>query len=121
MSDLILLHGMSVEALIGVYDWERTAPRPLTLDFELSVDLTAASRSDAVEDTVDYAAVATCVEAVCRREQPQLLEALAGRICQALLAEFAALQTLTLTVHKPNILPNVRDVAIRLTRSRLSG
>lgn len=82
MSDVILLNGMAVEALIGVYDWERVAPRPLMLDLALSVDLSAAARSDDVQDTVDYAAVAACVTAVCAREQPQLLEALAGRILQ---------------------------------------
>ncbi|MBU0789479.1 MAG: dihydroneopterin aldolase [Polycyclovorans sp.] len=121
MSDLILLHGMEVEALIGVYDWERHAPRPLVLDLELSVDLHAAATSDRVQDTVDYAAVAACVTALCQREQPQLLEALAGRIARALLAEFATLTALTLTLHKPGILPNVRDVAIRLSRARSSG
>lgn len=120
MSDLILLHGLQVDALIGVYDWERTAPRPLVLDLELAVDLSAAASSDDVHDTVDYAAVSDCVTTLCAREQPQLLEALAGRICLALLAQFGALNGVTLTVHKPGILPNVRDVAIRLTRSRLS-
>ena len=29
MSDLILLHGVEVEALIGVYDFERVGPQPL--------------------------------------------------------------------------------------------
>ena len=40
---------------------------------------------------------------------------------RALLAEFATLTALTLTLHKPGILPNVRDVAIRLSRARSSG
>lgn len=118
MSDLICLHGLAVSALIGVYDWERTARRPLRLDLDLEVELSAAGRSDAVADTVDYAAVTAAVEAVVAAESPQLLERLAERVLTRLFAEFAALTAITLTVHKPGILPQVEDVAIRLRRQR---
>jgi 7,8-dihydroneopterin aldolase/epimerase/oxygenase len=118
MSDLIRLHGLAASALIGVYDWERTARRPLRLDLDLELDLRAAGQSDAVADTVDYAAVTAAVEAVVATESPQLLERLAEQVLTRLFAEFAALTAITLTVHKPGILPQVEDVAIRLRRPR---
>lgn len=118
MSDLIILEGLAVEALIGVYDWERTARRPLVLDLRLTVDLRRAGQSDDVADTVDYAAVTTLVEAVVADTTPQLLETLAEAICARLLAAFAAIQSIALVVHKPGILPQVRDVRIEIQRSR---
>ena len=75
MSDLIVLEGLEVQALIGVYDWERTARRPLVFDLRLRVDLRRAGRSDDVADTVDYAAVAEQVSALVAQSTPQLLEA----------------------------------------------
>lgn len=118
MSDLIHLHGIAVSALIGVYDWERTARRPLMLDLDLEVSLARAGQSDDVTDTVDYAAVVERLRAVVAAEQPSLLERLATCIADALFAEFDPLSALTLTVHKPGILPDVADVAIRIRRSR---
>lgn len=118
MRDLIMLRGVALQALIGVYDWERTAPRPLTVDLALGVDLAPAGDSDAVADTVDYAAVTALLETVCAAEQPQLLEALAARLVRALLETFQTVQAVTLTVHKPGILPQVQDVAIRIYRER---
>ena len=118
MRDLIFLEGLTVQALIGVYDWERTARRPLVLDLQLEVDLGPAGASDAVADTVDYAAVTASIEAEVAAASPQLLEALAATICERLLREFGQVTALTLTVHKPGILPRVRDVGIRLRRAR---
>jgi 7,8-dihydroneopterin aldolase/epimerase/oxygenase len=118
MHDLILLHGVALHALIGVYDWERTAPRPLIVDLALGVDLAPAGDSDAVADTVDYAAVTELLEKVCAAEQPQLLEALAARMVRALFETFQTVQAVTLTVHKPGILSQVKDVAICIHRQR---
>lgn len=116
--DLILLRGLAVETVIGVYDWERTAPRPLLVDLELSVDLAAAGASDRVGDTVDYAAVTACLEAVCTHCQPLLLEALAAAMARTLFEQFEPLRWVRLTLHKPGILGQVKDVAIRIVRRR---
>lgn len=118
MSDLILLEGLEFNALIGVYDWERVAPRPLVLDLALETDLGPAAQSDAVADTVDYAQVQASVLKLAETEAPQLLERFAGRLIERLFAEFPRLAAITLTLHKPGILPGVRDVAIRLSRRR---
>lgn len=118
MSDLIRLHGLTVSALIGVYDWERTARRPLVLDLDLEVDLSAAAHSDAVGDTIHYGEVTAAVEDVVAMEAPLLLERLAEQVLRRLFDEFAALKAVTLTVHKPDILPQVQDVSIRLRRER---
>ena len=61
---------------------EQTRPQPFEVDVELTVDLTTAGDSDALDDTVDYSAVAEAISRVVRSERYQLLERLATRIAE---------------------------------------
>lgn len=117
--DKILIEGLEIKSLIGVYPWERQAPRPLLVDLCLYADLSGAASSDAVADTIDYAAVAKRIEDVAASSSFELLEALSGALIRMLLDEFA-IDKVTLKLSKPDILPNARDVAVEMTRSRAS-
>ena len=57
MSDLVLIEGLAMETVVGVYDWERRVRQSLRLDVELRTDLRAAGGSDRLEDTIDYKAM----------------------------------------------------------------
>lgn len=111
----IIIHGMAMPTIIGVYDWERTKPQTLLLDMVLDCDLKAACSSDNVNDTIDYAKVQEVVLAIGQDSQFELLEALGERICATLLQTFP-INTIDLTIVKPDILENVTRVAVRLVR-----
>ncbi|GGO63919.1 dihydroneopterin aldolase [Bowmanella pacifica] len=115
--DKIYIEGLRLESLIGVYDWERKAPRPLLVDLCLRCDLSQAAQTDKVTDTIDYALVAESLGRVAEKSSFELLEALASAMLDALFAEFA-IREITLKLSKPDILPNARNVAVQLTRSR---
>jgi dihydroneopterin aldolase len=66
----------------GVLPEEQTRPQPFEVDVELVVDLREAGDTDALEDTVDYAAVCEAVRRIVRQERYQLLERLAARIAE---------------------------------------
>ena len=38
MQDTVFIEGLQIDALIGVHDWERHAPRPLVFDLQLAFD-----------------------------------------------------------------------------------
>lgn len=115
--DKVIIEGLQVQSLIGVYDWERVARRPLLVDLILEVDLGAAVASDDVSDTIDYARVAEALEQVALNSEFFLLEALAGAMLDTLFADFAV-QGATLKLSKPDILPNAANVAIQLSRRK---
>lgn len=115
--DKITISGLQVHSLIGVYDWEREAKQMLLVDIELQLDLQKAADSDDVADTIDYAAVAKCLEAVADASQFQLLEALAKAMLDALFDNFPVFNA-TLALVKPEILPNASRVAVQLSRAR---
>lgn len=117
--DAILIEGIEIPCALGVGEAERSMRRPVRIDLELGVDLEAASRSDDLVDTLDYAAVhARLVEVVEGREHA-LVEALGRRIFDALFADFDRIDWIGLEIRKPNPLTGVLDfTGCRMTRHR---
>jgi dihydroneopterin aldolase len=115
--DKVCIQGLTVETVIGVYDWERIEARELLIDVVLATDLQKASETDDVLDTIDYALVAECIQTIAKASEFQLLESLAGAIFKALFARFRASEV-DLTIHKPDILPDAKGVSINMIRQR---
>ncbi len=120
MSDVVFIDGLRVQALIGVYDFERDATQPLVFDVEMAVDTRGAGGSDALADTVDYAAVAQSIEAICAQSGFALVEALAETVAAQLLRDFP-IQTVMLRVTKPQAVPAARGVGVRIVRNRTTA
>ncbi|HLF50595.1 MAG TPA: dihydroneopterin aldolase [Methylomirabilota bacterium] len=72
----------------GVTKAQQTVGAWFSVDAELSLDLGPAAASDDLRTTVDYGLVAARIVEVCTKERVNLLERLAGRLAQMLLAEF---------------------------------
>lgn len=90
MSDAIRLVGMRFLGRHGVTLEERMEPQPLEVDVRLEADLAAAAASDELADTIDYASVFTRVAGIVEGQSFRLLEALAGAIADAILADTTA-------------------------------
>ena len=56
--DIIFLHELKVETVIGIWDWERQIRQTVVIDLEMSADIAAAAATDQVEDTLNYKLVA---------------------------------------------------------------
>ena len=78
----IVIKGLRELGVHGVLPEEQTRPQPFEVDVELTVDLSRAGASDALDDTVDYSAVAEAVSRVVTSERYYLLERLAARIAE---------------------------------------
>ncbi len=123
MSDRIFITGLMLHAYHGVMPHEAKVGQTFAIDLVLEIDLAAAARSDKVADTVSYDKVVSCVENAFAEQRFRLIEAAAGRIADAVLAEFARIRTVTVTIHKPHapIAATFSDVGITLTRGRNGG
>ena len=115
--DEILIEGLAIRAIIGVLPAERRRPQPLTVDLTLRWDVSAAARSEALTDTLNYAAVA---DAVCRLPQDgdsQLIETLAERIAESVLAHWPT-PSVRVVVRKPQAVTAADAVGVRIERHR---
>lgn len=115
--DRIILKGLAVDTLIGVYGWERERTTRLLIDVRLDTDLGAAMRSDDVNSTIDYAAVASRIQQVAKQSRFALLEALANEIFVALFSAFA-IEEVQLDITKPYILHDAQQVMVSITRNK---
>jgi dihydroneopterin aldolase len=115
--DRIFITALTAEAVIGIYDWERGVKQRLEIDLEMDVDLRAAARSDAIDDTLNYKSVAKRVLAFVESSRYQLVEALAGEIARIVLEEFKVARV-KVTVHKPGAIRHSRDVGVVIERAR---
>tara|TARA_Y100000780_G_C13382623_1_gene301037 strand:- start:51 stop:428 length:378 start_codon:yes stop_codon:yes gene_type:complete len=116
-SDCIQLRGLRVVCIVGVLPEERERPQPLELDIDIYADLSAAGKSDELDDTLDYGSVATTVEEICLGVKAQLLERLAELVAGRLL-ELDGVVAVEVTVKKirPPVPSDLHFSAVRVTR-----
>jgi 7,8-dihydroneopterin aldolase/epimerase/oxygenase len=118
--DRIEIRDLRVVGVHGVLPEERDRAQPFSLDIVAWVDMAAAQRSDELGDTVDYGALAQTAADVVGRQSFQLLEALAGRLADALLVSDSRLEAIEVTVRKirPPLPLDVASTGVRVRRSR---
>ena len=114
-ADRIDIVGLSVRAVIGIFDWERRRRQRVVLDLSLATDVRRAARSDRIEDALDYKRVSKRVQEFVRKSRFFLLETLAEEVARLLLAEFPA-RAVTVRAEKPGALRGAVTVAVTITR-----
>ena len=114
-SDVVFVKGLKVEAVIGVYDWERAITQPLLIDIALETDISAAAASDDVSDALSYKAVCDDVSEWCKEIQAKLLEHLAELIVNKLLTKYAC-HKITFRIAKPTAIAQADAVGVQITR-----
>ena len=113
--DTVFIKGLKAASVIGCYDWERDIRQTLVIDLELTTDFERPARTDALEDALDYAAIAQRVIAVCDASRFQLLEALAEHLAALLLAEFS-ISKLRIKITKPGAVAEAEGVGVSIER-----
>ena len=107
----------------GVTNRERTNGQVFEADIALRLDLSEASRTDSLADTVDYAEVCLSVGRILGGEPCRLLERVAGRVADALLSSYPQVEQVVVRVRKPRVARALRSgvVEVELKRSRETG
>jgi dihydroneopterin aldolase len=86
--DIIYLNELNIDTVIGIYDWERRIRQTVCFDLEMAADIRRAAASDAIEDTLDYKAVAKRLIEFVGESRFQLVETLAERVAELVITEF---------------------------------
>ncbi len=120
MKDRIFITGLSLHAYHGVMPYEGKVGQTFTIDLILDIDLSAAARSDKVVDTVSYDKVVECATGAFCSQKFKLIEAAAGKVADSVLAKFATVRAIEVTIHKPHapIAATFADVGVTIARAR---
>lgn len=118
-ADEITLTGLRVFGRHGVFEQERRVGQHFVIDTTLYVSTAAAAASDDVVDTVHYGEAAERIAEIVGGEPVNLIETLATRIADALLA-YDGVRMVAVTVHKPDAPIDLEfaDVAVTIRRAR---
>jgi dihydroneopterin aldolase len=113
----VMIRGLEVFGRHGVLAAETELGQRFVVDLEITLADSSASHSDALAETVDYAALGDAVAAIVAGPPVALLERLAGMIADRALAEAHAAEVVV-TVRKPHVaLPHaVAETAVTLRR-----
>jgi dihydroneopterin aldolase len=118
--DRIFLRGLAVDCIIGFIDWERRVKQKVVIDLEMAVDCRQAAVRDEVDFTLNYKTVAKRVIAFVEGSSFNLVETLAERIAELILAEFG-IGWVRLTLSKPGAIRGSRDVGVTIERKRVAA
>jgi dihydroneopterin aldolase len=113
--DTVFIEALCVDTIIGVHDWERGVHQQVLLDLEMACDNRAAAATDAVTDALDYAAVASRLQAFIEASEFRLLETMAEAVCALVMNEFGA-PWLRLRLSKPGAVPAARAGGVVIER-----
>ena len=113
--DKVYIKGLKTDAVIGVYDWEQDIRQTLVLDLELASDNRAAAATDGIAEAVDYDAISKRILAYVQASEFQLIETLAEKVAEIVLAEFD-IPWVRLKLSKPGAVADAEDVGVIIER-----
>lgn len=113
--DIIFLRDLRIEAIIGIYDWEREVKQVVSLDLEMAADIRRAAASDAIEDTLNYKAVSKRLIEYVGSSDFQLVETLTERVAGIILSEFEV-PWVRVTLNKVGAIRGASGVGIVIER-----
>ena len=118
MSDQIRVTGIKAFGYHGVLPHEATKGQEFIVDLLISLDLRAASLSDNLHETINYADLAQIAHDNIVGERVQLIERLAGRIAEEISATYSQITSVSVTVHKPHapVTVDFEDISVTITR-----
>ncbi|MFC3898910.1 dihydroneopterin aldolase [Lentzea rhizosphaerae] len=119
MADRIALTGLRVRGNHGVFEHEKRDGQEFVVDITLWLDLSSASKTDDLTQTVHYGELAEMAAGIIGGEPCDLIETVAGRIADTAMQD-TRLHAVEVTVHKPSapIPLTFDDVSVTIRRSR---
>jgi dihydroneopterin aldolase len=119
-SDVIFVHDLRIETVVGIWEWERRIRQTISIDLEMGADIRRAAATDRIEDTLNYKAVAKRLQEFVGNSDFHLVETLAERVAALVLDEFGV-PWIRVRINKPGAIRGARDVGVVIRRDRSDG
>lgn len=115
--DKVFIEGLQIDALIGIYDWERRIRQTLRFDLEMGFDNRKPAATDNIEDTLNYKAVSRRLVEFVSQSDYGLVETLAERCAAIITGEFGV-RHVRLKLSKPGAVRGSKAVGVIIERTR---
>ena len=115
-ADIVYLHGLKCETIVGVWEWEKNIKQVLTLDIDLACDIKPAAEQDDLSQALDYQAIATHVQNFTQDSKFELIETLIEKIAAQILENFDT-SWVRIKLDKGQAVADVKNVGVIIERS----
>ena len=113
--DILYIRNLKIDAVVGIFSWEKRIRQPLHLDLEIALDIRQAAATDNIAYALDYKTVSTRLTQYISQSEWHLIETLAEKIASLLMEEFGV-TWLRLKLSKPAALPAADSVGLMIER-----
>lgn len=113
--DIVYVHDLRIETVIGVYDWERQVRQTVVIDIDMMADISAAAKTDRIEDALNYKAVAKRLIAFVSSSNFYLVETLAEHVATLIMTEFRV-PWVRLRINKEGAVRGAKGVGVIIER-----
>ena len=113
--DVIIIDGLRVDAIIGIYDWERVMTQAIIIDMALFTDVTNVAQTQDLSQGINYKAVCEQVSKWVKDKKFELLETLVEYVSKQLLDNWP-ISKVSVRAVKPNAITLADAVGVQITR-----
>lgn len=113
--DVIIIDGLRVDAIIGIYDWERVMTQAIIIDMALFTDVTDVAQTQDLSQGINYKAVCEQVSKWVKDKKFELLETLVEYVSKQLLDNWP-ISKVSVRAVKPNAITLADAVGVQITR-----
>ncbi|KFZ36007.1 hypothetical protein HR45_18840 [Shewanella mangrovi] len=115
--DKVLIRGLRVDTVIGIYEWEKQLHQQLQIDLDIGWDNRAAAEHDDYSKALCYDTVSKRVVALITAAPIELIETVAEKVAACILNEFQA-PWVRVRIMKPGAVAIADNVGVEIERSR---
>lgn len=117
LMDTVFIEDLRIDAVIGIYDWERRVRQTLSFDIEMAFDNTVPATSDDIAHTLNYKDVSKRLITFVGDSSFGLVETLAER-CAGIIREEFGVSWVRLKLSKPGAVRGAKAVGVCIERGR---
>ena len=114
---IIQIENLRLRTIVGIYEWEKKDKHDLVINIEIEFDGIKASKSDDIQDTVDYKSINKKIIKYVEKGNFNLLETISGGILD-LIFENNKVKKASVKVEKPGALRFADSVSVINDRKR---
>ena len=115
--DIIFLHGIEANCVVGVWEWEKQITQKIIVDIDVSAGIAASAATDELEDTLNYKALAESVIGMLEESRFQLIETMAEEVAKLVMKDFSV-AWIKVRINKGGAVKNVRNVGVEVQRGQ---
>ena len=113
--DKVLIRGLTIDTVIGIYEWEKQIHQTLVIDLDMAWDNRAAAAADDYSKALCYESVSNKLEQLITQKPIELIETVAEMIAQCVMEQFNV-TWVKVTVMKPGAVKHAQSVGVEIER-----